>query len=202
MKPRTTSIGTVRASVFTSPHDSPDSDPEIALLEALVAARDSITFALYALTSPALANGLLAAHRRGVHVYGVADATQAIYPTSKMADLMAAGVPVRRWGTRWRLMHDKVAIIDPLRPRRCTVALGSYNWTTAAQKANVEVLLLAHGSQAARALAPVLLKQVNTVYDNALPLNADPLSLADRIDALSTEPQRGSRIIALPDPII
>lgn len=138
---RDRSIGRVSAALYLSPHPTPDLDPEPALVALVASARTRLRFAVYSFSLPAVAAAVVAAHARGVDVLGVGDAAEWTGPTSQFPSLAAAGVPVRRWGAAYRLMHDKVAVVDGKR-----LALGSYNWTTQAERSNVECLLVCTGA--------------------------------------------------------
>lgn len=152
-------IGLVTANVFTSPHDTPDLDPLPPLLAMLAGAKKTIYFAIYSLTLSEVAQAIIDAHNRGVTVQGVADAGTWGGSTSKLPALVQAGVDVRQWGSYYRLMHDKVAVVDGN-----AVALGSYNWTAQAEKSNVEVLLVCSGAAVKRVLAPALTEQITNTY--------------------------------------
>jgi phosphatidylserine/phosphatidylglycerophosphate/cardiolipin synthase-like enzyme len=94
----------------------------------------------------------------------VVDATQMGGSTSTAKSLVAAGIKVHSWGAPFRLMHDKVLVVDT---KVC--ALGSYNWTTQAQKSNVEVLLMTRGRVGNR-LAQALSQQVLTTFSEGKPI--------------------------------
>lgn len=156
-------VGRISASVYTSPHATPDLDPLPAILNTIGSARQSIHFAIYSFTLIPVADAIIAAHDRGVTIRGVCDTLSLTTKTSQIPRLVAAGIDIHKWGAAYRLMHDKVLITDP-GSRNATVALGSWNFTSQAEKANTEVLLTAAGSQVARILAPTLVAQIETSY--------------------------------------
>lgn len=162
-------VGRINADVFTSPHASPDMDPTPAVVAAIDSATSTIHFAIYSLTSTAIAQAILAAHLRGVAVVGVADAVEERVSTSKIRMLVEAGIDIRMWGSAYRLMHDKVLVVDGATPN-AMVGIGSFNWTTQAEKSNVEALLVARGVQSSRILAPALIAQVVATHDAGTPL--------------------------------
>lgn len=164
-------VGRINADVFTSPHASPDMDPTPAVVAAIGTATKTLHIAIYSLTSDAIAQAILGAYLRGVAVVIVADAVEAKVSTSKLRMLADAGIDIRLWGSAYRLMHDKVLIVDGLTPN-AMVGLGSFNFTTQAEKSNVEVLLIVRGIQASRILAPVLIGQIVTTHDGGKPLAA------------------------------
>lgn len=126
---------------------SPDGGAEAAILREIGRARESIYVAMYSFNNRRLAEALVAARRRGVRVYLVADQSQS-NPKNKTARkqverldaLAAAGVEVRisqafsGW-PRGGIMHLKLAVID-----REVIILGSYNWTDPAERRNKEIL--------------------------------------------------------------
>jgi phosphatidylserine/phosphatidylglycerophosphate/cardiolipin synthase-like enzyme len=154
-------VGRVNAAVYLSPHPTPDLDPEPALLELIGNAKRKIRFGVYSFTLPAVADAIVAAHTAGLDVRGVGDATAWTSVTSQYPRLVADGVDVHRWGRNYRLMHDKVLVVDDW-----DVALGSWNWTTQAEKVNTEVLLVVTGVQASRILAPTMTAQIEAAYAN------------------------------------
>jgi phosphatidylserine/phosphatidylglycerophosphate/cardiolipin synthase-like enzyme len=160
-------VGSVNAFVYTSPHASADLDPAPALIAALNAAKKTIFFATYSFTYAPFADALIAAHARGVQVRGVADASEAGQVNGQVPRLVAAGIDVKRWGSTFRLMHEKAFVVDGN-----SVGLGSYNWTTQAEKSNVEILLIAKGAQVARVLAPTMTAQIQASYDAGATLAA------------------------------
>lgn len=162
-------VGRINVDVFTSPHASPDMDPMPAVVAAIDSATSTIHFAIYSLTSDPIAQAILAAHLRGVTIVGVADAVEERVSTSKVRMLVQAGIDIRMWGSAYRLMHDKVLVVDGVTPK-AMVGVGSFNWTTQAEKSNVEALLIARGVQASRILAPVLIAQIVAAHDAGTPL--------------------------------
>lgn len=120
---------------------SPWNDPEAALLEAIDGAREQILVQAYLFTSKPLARGLIAAHRRGVHVEVLLDAeSNRPNSLSVMPELLNAGIPVAV-ETRYNIAHNKLMIIDPA-SRHGAVATGSYNFTRSARVANAENMLI------------------------------------------------------------
>lgn len=157
-------VGRVSAEIYTSPHSTRELDPAAAVIAAIAAARSDLLFAIYSLTHVGIADAIVAARQRGLQVRGVCDATQAQTATSQVLRLRDAGIDIRRWGSSWRLMHDKVFVADASQSR-ATVGLGSFNWTNQAEKSNIEVLLIARGVQVSRVLGPTLAAQIRAAYD-------------------------------------
>lgn len=160
---RNLAVGRVNSYVYLSPHATGDLDPEQAILKAVKGAKSSLYFATYSFTLESIADAILDAHKRGVTIRGVADANMALGRGSEIIRLAAAGIDIHLWDGSG-LMHDKVFVADGDK-RTARIGLGSYNWSNAAEKRNVEVLLVASGVQVSRKLAPALTQQIQSVYD-------------------------------------
>jgi len=115
--------------IFFSPQDEPMSR---AVRPILQKAKKSIDVAVFYLTEKGVAGDLIAAHRRGVKVRVMLDATSATNGYSKHEILRAAGIPVKveNWGGK---MHMKSAVIDGE-----IIIAGSMNWTSAGHRSNDE----------------------------------------------------------------
>lgn len=124
--------GTALSGWF-SPSDRPITRGLRPLLQG---ARESIDVAVFFLTHKHVTADLIAAHRRGVRVRVILDATAATNGYTKHELLRAAGIPVKveTWGGK---MHAKAAVIDG----RVLVA-GSMNWTSAGEGGNDENTLI------------------------------------------------------------
>lgn len=107
-----------------------------AIIGAIDHATATIRLQAYSFTSAAIANALVEAHRRGVAVRAILDASQRS-GRSGGADILAnAGIPVLIDDPP-AIAHSKVLIIDD-----ALVITGSFNFTRAAEESNVENLLL------------------------------------------------------------
>lgn len=158
-------VGPLDTQLYQSPHPSGD-DPEPALLALINSARSTLFCSIYSLTNPQVAAALVAAAKRGVTVTVVADTDETEQAASLVGTLVTAGIPVRTWGDAWKLCHLKAAVADGK-----TVALGSYNWTTQAEKSNVECLLIFAGVQVTRGgLAAAITGQITAAYNAGTPL--------------------------------
>jgi phosphatidylserine/phosphatidylglycerophosphate/cardiolipin synthase-like enzyme len=137
------------AAVWFSPQD----DAMRFGVEALIAqAGDRIDIAVFYLTNKYVTADLIAAHRRGVEVRVIVDATSAKNGYSKHELLREAGIPVKveNWGGK---MHMKAAAIDG-----STVVVGSMNWTRAGEDTNDENTLILGSS--------VLAAEFETFFDH------------------------------------
>ena len=110
-----------------------ESDCETKLTELIGGATDYIDVSVYAINNKRLVDALIAAHQRGVRLRVLTDRLQAAGNSSRIWDLVAAGVPLRVH-THKRIMHTKVAIYDGT-----SVSSGSLNWTEPAVHKNEEV---------------------------------------------------------------
>jgi phosphatidylserine/phosphatidylglycerophosphate/cardiolipin synthase-like enzyme len=109
-------------------------DAALRLIEkAIRHARENIVMAAYDLSSTPVAEALLAAERRGVHISIVADQQENREEThSKLAALAQGGIQVRMDG-RYPAMHHKFIVVDGR-----DVETGSYNYSYSAQRLNAE----------------------------------------------------------------
>lgn len=155
-------VGACNLQLYQSPHPSGD-DPEPALIALIDSAKSSLFCSIYSLTAPAIRDAINAAAKRGVTVSAVCDESEATSAASLVPTL--TGMPVRLWGSTWRLCHLKAAVVDGK-----SVALGSFNWTTAAEKDNVECLLIFTGVEVTRGgLAGAITSQIAAAYNAGKP---------------------------------
>lgn len=162
----TLAAGYCNLQVYTSPHATPDLDPEPALVELIDRAKSSIYFSAYGFTLPDVAQAFVRAVKRGVAVTGVLDTSQLSSPNSQAQALLAGGVTnLRQWGGRYNLAHEKVVVVDTDTPNsNCAVALGSYNWTTSGERSNKEVFVVISGIQVSRVAGPTFRDQIKQTY--------------------------------------
>lgn len=156
--------GRSRIQVFytkghTKVPQDPALDPLTGLTHALLAAKQSIVFGIFSFTAQPILDAFLDRFRHGVAIYGVGDARAATSPTSKTKALHDAGIDIKLVGTQYALMHLKVAVIDDLH-----TAYGSYNWTTAAERSNDEILTVVTNRQ----LASVATEQIEAIRKAAV----------------------------------
>jgi len=110
-----------------------EKDCETKLVELIDGAVNYIDVSVYAINNKRLIDALIAAHRRGVKLRVLTDKLQAAGGSSRIWDLIAAGISLRVH-THKRIMHTKVAIYDGI-----SVSSGSLNWTEPAVHKNEEV---------------------------------------------------------------
>ena len=106
---------------------------EAKLVDLIEKTTNYIDVSVYAINNQRLIDALIAAHRRGVKIRILTDKTQAAGVSSRIWDLVSAGVPLRVQ-THKRIMHTNVGIYDGT-----SVSSGSLNWTEPAVHKNEEV---------------------------------------------------------------
>jgi len=100
--------------------------------------RRSADVCVFTITDNRIAEGILAAHRRGATVRVVTDDEKAHDLGSDVKELARAGVPVRVDDSPYH-MHHKFALFDD-----DLLLTGSYNWTRGAAESNEENLVLSN----------------------------------------------------------
>ena len=107
-----------------------------AVMPVLKGAKHSIDIAIFFLTHKNISTELVEAHKRGVKVRIILDATGATNEYSKHQFLREKGIPVKieNWGGK---MHMKSALVDGKH-----LITGSMNWTSAGESKNDENTLV------------------------------------------------------------
>jgi phosphatidylserine/phosphatidylglycerophosphate/cardiolipin synthase-like enzyme len=118
--------------VYFTPGDS----AEMAILEQLAGAKDSILVQAYSFTNPAIASALGDARSRGVNVIILLDKSQRSQKYSAADYASHSGISTYI-DDRHAIAHNKIMIIDGQ-----VVITGSYNFTRAAEKSNAENLVI------------------------------------------------------------
>jgi phosphatidylserine/phosphatidylglycerophosphate/cardiolipin synthase-like enzyme len=129
--------------VYFTPGDS----AELAIVEQLLGAKDSILVQAYSFTNPAIASALADARKRGVNVVILLDKSHRTQKYSAADFTANAGINTLI-DDRHAIAHNKIMIIDGQ-----VVITGSYNFTKAAEKSNAEnLVIIESGSVAERYL--------------------------------------------------
>lgn len=115
---------------------SPDGHAEELVLDVIDSARSELDVAAYELTNRRIVTHLIERARAGVQVRVVLDRSQLDGRGSKLADLAAAGIPVRI-DLAVPLMHDKFIVADGENSQT-----GSMNYTEAGAHRNAENVLV------------------------------------------------------------
>jgi phosphatidylserine/phosphatidylglycerophosphate/cardiolipin synthase-like enzyme len=125
---------------------TPGGDAAGLVVRTVRAARNAINVQAFSFTHTDIARALIDAHRRGVKVEVIADASQIDLLEHNVIPMLAeAGVPVLVDGQH-ASAHDKVMVIDP-EGERPAVVTGSFNFTFAAQYRNGENVLVIRGNR-------------------------------------------------------
>jgi phosphatidylserine/phosphatidylglycerophosphate/cardiolipin synthase-like enzyme len=116
-------------------HFSPKGGCTDAIVAEINSAQSSLLIQAYSFTSKPIAQAVVAAFRRGVHVEVIID-DERVTETNSLADeLYEDGIPVLV-DSEHAIAHNKVMLIDGR-----TVITGSFNFTRQAENGNAENLL-------------------------------------------------------------
>ena len=108
------------------------------VVDTLASAKQTVFVQAYSFTSAPIAQALIDASKRGVHVRVILDKSQRTEHYSAADVLLHAGIPVNIDAAH-AIAHNKVMVIDG-----DTVITGSFNFTKAAEEHNAENLLVLH----------------------------------------------------------
>jgi phosphatidylserine/phosphatidylglycerophosphate/cardiolipin synthase-like enzyme len=128
-------------------HFSPNGGCEQEWVARIGGAQKSLRVAAYSFTSRPIADALIAAHARGVDVAVVLDSGNRTDKYSRMAAVVAAGIPVAVDATH-KIMHNKFGVFDG-----SIVLTGSFNLSASANHANAENLITIRDATLAAAYA-------------------------------------------------
>ncbi|MFO7563169.1 MAG: phospholipase D-like domain-containing protein [Enhygromyxa sp.] len=160
-------VGDAEVQLLFSPQDKPMSEGVRPLLKR---AKKRIDIAVFFLTHKAITKDLIDAHRRGVEVRVILDASAAKNGYTKHELLREVGIPVKveAWGGK---MHMKSAAIDGQ-----WVIAGSMNWTSAGEYDNDENTLIIRSPELAGQYHEFFEQMWATIPDRWLSENPDPES--------------------------
>jgi phosphatidylserine/phosphatidylglycerophosphate/cardiolipin synthase-like enzyme len=119
---------------------SPKGGCQEAVLKEINAARSEILVLAYSFTAEVLANGLISAKKRGVHVEVILDKSNEVERYSDLHIFLHNSLPPLI-DAHHAIAHNKVMIID-----KRTVITGSFNFTNQAEHENGENLLIIKGN--------------------------------------------------------
>ena len=122
---------------------SPGGGATKAVTKEISKAKREVLVLAYSLSSQAIVEALLDAHRRGLIVQIILDKSERGEGLTAAAQLINAGAPILLDG-KHQLAHSNCMIID-----RHTVITGSFNYTKAAEEKNSEDLLIIEAPQLA-----------------------------------------------------
>lgn len=152
-----------------------------ALIPQILNAKKSIYIPIFFLTEDNFVNALMSAHKRGVAIKIILDATAGRNPSTKHEKLRKAGIKVKveNWAGK---MHQKAMIVDD------TVIIGSMNFSNSGNLKNDENCLIIKNIALANQYQKHFLELYNSIpdkclYQNPAPEGADsPGSCSDGID--------------------
>jgi len=125
-----------RPPLFAYVHFSPHGGCTDVVVSEIGSARREILLLAYGFTSLPIAQALVAAKLRGVHVEVILDHSNESDPHSEMGHLVAQGL-VPSIDDHHAIAHNKVVIIDGK-----IIITGSFNFTQHAETSNAENLLV------------------------------------------------------------
>jgi phosphatidylserine/phosphatidylglycerophosphate/cardiolipin synthase-like enzyme len=131
---------TVGTPLALTPHFSPKGNCTDAVVGEIKAARREILMLAYSFTSHPIAEALLDAKLRGVHVDIILDHSNETEPHTEMPFLVEQGL-VPAIDAHHAIAHNKVMILDGR-----TLITGSFNFTNQAENENAENLLIIKGN--------------------------------------------------------
>lgn len=143
-----------KASVYFAPQDKPIDRAVVPFIES---AKKRLSVGIFFLTSSLVQDALIDAHRRGVELRIINDATAARHPSSIIWALRNAGIDVRveNWGGK---MHMKTAIADGIH-----TLIGSMNWSDAGNTTNDESVVVIKNH---RQLAAEVEEYLDSLWEN------------------------------------
>jgi phosphatidylserine/phosphatidylglycerophosphate/cardiolipin synthase-like enzyme len=124
----------------TAVYFSPKGGCVEAILKEINAARTEILVLAYSFTAEPLANGLISAKKRGVHVEVILDKSNEVERYSDLHIFMHNSLPPLI-DAHHAIAHNKVMVID-----KKTIITGSFNFTNQAEHENGENLLIIKGN--------------------------------------------------------
>ncbi|MGQ3665378.1 phospholipase D family nuclease [Citrobacter braakii] len=147
---------------------SPSGNALKTVLGAINGARTSIDLAAYSFTSSEIADALVNAAARGVHVRIVADEKDNAHSKgSKVSVMQENHIPIRLDG-HYAIMHNKYMVIDGT-----SVETGSFNYTASADKRNAENAIFIQGEPQ---LATIYGQEFDRLWQESAPVSGTPTS--------------------------
>lgn len=132
------------ARILVEVYFAPEDKVADHLIPVLAGARRSVRFMAFSFTNDRIGGTLIDLARRGVSVEGVMEDRGTETQFTAYGLLQNAGIPVWKDGNPY-LLHHKVFIVDEE-----IVVLGSYNFSSNADRENDENLLIIHDPEVAK----------------------------------------------------
>lgn len=111
---------------------SPSHDCENQIIAGFNNAQKDVVVSVYSINNPRIVPAMIAAKKRGVSLRVLTDRVQAAGKSSRVLELLNAGVNIRVH-SKHKIEHNKFAVFDDKR-----AISGSYNWTEPASEVNSE----------------------------------------------------------------
>lgn len=146
-------------SIFFSPRDKAISKGVLPLIHK---SSKSIYISMFYLTNYWITDALIDAHKRGVEIKIIADATLMKEPKSQISKLRQNDIPVKleNWNGK---MHQKSAVFD----EKYTI-VASTNWTGASEYANDENMLVINSAEIAKKQTKEFFRLWNSIPEKYL----------------------------------
>jgi len=136
-------VGSLWKTPFSiAAHFSPKGGCTDAVVQELKKAKHEILVQAYSFTSKEIAQALVDAKARGLHIEILLDKSNEQETYSELAELLSEGLPMLI-DSHHAIAHNKVMILDGK-----TLITGSFNFTHQAEHSNAENLLIVKGQPA------------------------------------------------------
>jgi phosphatidylserine/phosphatidylglycerophosphate/cardiolipin synthase-like enzyme len=137
-------INTADANSKAQVYFSPNGGCTKAIIKEIEDAESEILIQAYSFTSKPIAQALVKAHKKGIHVEIILDKSNTSSEFSALDFTAHAGIPAYI-DAEHASAHNQIIIID-----RETVITGSFNFTKAAEEKNAENLLIIKSRELAK----------------------------------------------------
>jgi phosphatidylserine/phosphatidylglycerophosphate/cardiolipin synthase-like enzyme len=126
---------------------SPDNDLETVLINLIAREQEALKIAVYSFTNGAIANAVLQAHQRGIHIELIIDASTLRDRFNKIELLQEQGIKPHVYkptsaGMINDIMHNKFVIFRKNIGNKSLLWTGSFNFTKSAQLKNQENVVI------------------------------------------------------------
>ncbi len=125
-------IFSLQASYSAEVFFTPSTQCEDHIIDEIGSAQKSVDVAVYSINNDKIVTALIASHKNGIRIRILTDNIQAAGPSSKIIDLINAGLDLKVHSVH-KIMHNKFAIFDEKK-----AVNGSFNWTNPASSQNNE----------------------------------------------------------------
>lgn len=159
---------------------APDDDIQQELIKLIDQEQESIKIAIFTFTDKEVAQALIDAHNRGVHVEVVTDAAYLRDQYSKIALLQSNKIPIFTYNPHYQnagkkkqemlsIMHNKFVVFGKNAKNMAIVWTGSFNFTRSAKLRNQENVVILYEQQCVKKFTQQfhrLKKRCDTWYEH------------------------------------